>query len=157
MIHASSQWSRTMKHAAMCYRHRRRIQCLLLLCFVASAASLAFLVMLTSVSPAGAMSPGLVHAARFVPRTPLLWKSAQRNWRSADDDPGLCSVSGSECERSSTTNRARNVSAQAVAAPPAETKAWWKAYPHLWVEVTTEDAFVEAINDHKYDLVLVGT
>lgn len=81
----------------------------------------------------------------------------QRNGRPVAGDPNLCSVSGSGCEYTSTANGVRNVSAQAAAAPAAPAKAWWKEYPHLWVDVRTQEEFIDAVDDDNYDLVLVGT
>jgi hypothetical protein len=54
----------------------------------------------------------------------------------------------------SVANRSR-CNAQAVSSP-AEAKAWWKAYPHLWEEVQSRAEFEEAIQDSDYEVVLVG-
>eukprot|EP00892_Ulva_mutabilis_P009776 jgi/Ulvmu1/7170/UM034_0078.1 len=134
---------------------RRRPVCwLLILSVVASTASFAFLIMLSSV-PMGTLSPGLVRASRLVPKHIPSSVETHRNRLIGVGDASVCSISGTGCERSSATNAARNVSAQAVAAPVASTKAWWKDYPHLWTDVSTRDEFNEVVNDDRYDLVLV--
>lgn len=130
------------------------LQLLLILSLVASAASLAFLIMLTSMQTR-TVSPAPAQASRFIPRK-LPSAADGRGRLRGLGDPGVCVISGTGCNGSSTIN-ARNVSVQAAAAPATSAKSWWKEYSHLWTDVSTQDEFQHAVNDDNYDLVLVGT
>ena len=57
---------------------------------------------------------------------------------------------------STATRNARSTVAQAASTVEADAKAWWKAYPDLWEEVTSRAHFEEAIHDSDFDVILVG-
>lgn len=50
----------------------------------------------------------------------------------------------------------RKVKAPRLAASAVTADAWYTAYPELWLEVQTEEQFWDAVNDDKYQVVLVG-